>query len=254
MPQPDVQLPTGHRLAYFDTIDSTNAEALRRAEAGERGPLWICAAEQFAGRGRMGRGWMSPAGNLHASLLLRTACPVDTALQLVFVAGLAVHDAVSDLCPEPLQLKWPNDLLLAGRKLAGVLIESVGAGEGTGATVVVGTGLNLASHPEEALRPATDLAAHSIALKAPEALQRLAVATAAWLEVWGEGAGFEKIRRSWEEKALPVGEEIRVRVNDDERLGTYAGIDGMGALRMIETDGSEARITTGDVFLRAPGH
>ncbi|MCG8560801.1 MAG: biotin--[acetyl-CoA-carboxylase] ligase [Hyphomicrobiales bacterium] len=254
MPQPDVQLPTGHRLACFDTIDSTNAEALRRAELGEHGPLWICAAEQCAGRGRMGRGWASPAGNLHASLLLRTACPVDTALQLVFVAGLAVHDAVSDLCREPLQLKWPNDLLLSGRKLAGVLIESVGGSERPGATIVVGTGLNLVAHPEEALRPATDLAAHSIDLAVPEALQRLATATATRLETWAEGAGFAQIRESWEERALPVGEAIRVRINDHERLGTYAGIDAMGALRMIETGGNETRITTGDVFLQASGH
>ena len=88
----------------------------------------------------------------------------------------------------------------------------------------------------------------------PEALERLATATAARLETWAEGAGFAQIRESWEERALPVGEAIRVRINDHERLGTYAGIDAMGALRMIETGGDETRITTGDVFLQAPGH
>ncbi|MGI9382164.1 MAG: biotin--[acetyl-CoA-carboxylase] ligase [Methyloligellaceae bacterium] len=253
MRQPDVQLPTGYRLAYYETIDSTNAEALRLAEAGEPGPVWICAGEQSAGRGRMGRGWVSPAGNLHASLLLRTACPVDTALQLVFVAALAAHDAVADLCQEPLQLKWPNDLLLAGRKLAGVLIESVGGSDRAGATIVIGTGLNLAAHPEDALKPATDLAAHSIALGVPEALERLARATAARLETWGEGTGFDAIRTGWEERALPIGAEVRVRLNDRDRLGTYAGIDPTGAMRLMEAGGGELRVTTGDVFLAAPG-
>lgn len=253
MRQPDVPLPTGYRLAFFETIDSTNAEALRLAEAGEPGPIWIWAREQTAGRGRMARGWASPVGNLYASLLLRTACPVDTALQLVFVAGLAAHDAVSDLCQGSLQLKWPNDLLLAGRKLAGVLIESIAGAEAAGATVVIGTGLNLVAHPKDALRPATDLSAHSITLDAAAAFERLAEATAARLEAWGEGAGFEPIRTSWEERALPIGAEIRVRLSDGERCGIYAGIDSTGALRLIETGGDELRVTTGDVFLDGPG-
>ena len=228
---------------------------LRRAELGEGGPLWICAAEQCAGRGRMGRGWASPAGNLHASLLLRTACPVDTALQLVFVAGLAVHDAVSDLCREPLQLKWPNDLLLSGRKLAGVLIESIGGSEGPGATICRRDG-------PQSRRPSgggaeTGDRPHGPFHRPCRARRRCSGWPRQRPPGWRPGARGRASRRSaraGRKRALPVGEAIRVRVNDHERLGTYAGIDAMGALRMIETGGNETRITTGDVFLQAPGH
>lgn len=252
MKQPDVVLPAGYRLAFFNKVESTSAEALRRAEGGEPEGLWVWALKQSAGRGRAGRRWESPPGNLYASLLLRPSCSMETALQLVFVAGLALHDTVDGAFRGRALLKWPNDLLLAGRKSGGILLESVATTANEGVTVVIGTGLNLACHPANALTPATDLASHGIVLTPNQGFERLARATARRLAAWREGAGFERIRADWEERAMPVGQDIRVRVGDGDRMGTYAGIDAKGALRLRDADGSEHRITTGDVFLAAP--
>src|SRR5712692_4211667 len=126
-------------VKFLDFVDSTNAEALRLAKARERGPLWIVAKEQSAGRGRRGRAWTSPAGNLHATLLLTDPSPPAVAPQLGFVAGLALCDAVAVAAPSlasRLALKWPNDLLCGGRKIAGILIE----GEGDPVAAAVGIG------------------------------------------------------------------------------------------------------------------
>lgn len=195
---------------------------------------------------------MSPKGNLYASLLLRPACGPETALQLVFVAGLALHDVVHGACGERMCLKWPNDLLVAGRKCGGILLESTGTTAGEGTVIVIGTGLNLASHPDHALYPATDLASHGAVLAPGEAFERLARATARRLETWREGAGFDRIRADWEDRSMPLGQQIRVRVGGGERMGTYAGIDRTGTLRLRDAEAAEHRITTGDVFLDAP--
>jgi BirA family transcriptional regulator, biotin operon repressor / biotin---[acetyl-CoA-carboxylase] ligase len=134
-------------LIRLDTIDSTNAEALRRAWAGERGPLWIVAERQSAGRGRRGRSWVSPPGNLHATLLVSDPAPAALVPQLGFVAGLALHDAAAAAAPPlapRLALKWPNDLLCGGRKIAGILVE----GEGDPvAAAAIGFGVNCREHP-----------------------------------------------------------------------------------------------------------
>lgn len=250
----DVALPTGYRLAFHELLDSTNAEALRRAAAGEAGHLWVWAAAQSAGRGRSGRQWESLSGNLFASLLLRPACGLETALQLVLVAGLAAHDTVAGLLDggpsDPsLTLKWPNDLLLGDEKVAGILIESMSAAPETGCTVVVGTGINLAAHPGQALYPATNLASHGLDVAPGDAFERLAEATVTWLEVWREGAGIEAIRQAWEARAIAIGRPIRVRLATGDLEGTYAGIDETGALRLAQADGSETRVTAADVFL-----
>src|SRR5260370_34376250 len=149
-------LSSGAAVKFLDFVDSTNAEALRLAKAGERGPLWIVAKEQSPGRGRRGRAWISPVGNLHTTLMLIDPAPAAAAPQLGFVAGLALHDAavaaVPALAPR-LALKWPNDLLDAGRKIAGILIEC----EGDPVTVAVGIGVNCRHHPDTTEFPATDL-------------------------------------------------------------------------------------------------
>ena len=138
----------GVRLLTYDEIDSTNAEALRLLRQGERGPLWISAQRQSAGRGRRGRKWVSVPGNLHASLLLTEPGPAEHWPQLAFVAALAVHDAIVEVAPEIrplLELKWPNDLLLSGAKFAGILIEGEGGEEG--GAVAIGIGVNCTAHP-----------------------------------------------------------------------------------------------------------
>src|SRR5499426_1602908 len=146
----------GVRLVSHEVLASTNAEALSLATAGERGPLWITAGRQSAGRGRRGRTWTSEAGNLFASLLLTEPALPEHWSELSFVAALAIHDAIADLAPSvrpQLAIKWPNDLLLGEAKFAGILTEAEGAG-----TVVVGIGINCISHPAETEYPATDLA------------------------------------------------------------------------------------------------
>ena len=163
---------TGASLISHDTLGSTNAEALSLARAGERGPLWITAARQTAGRGRRGNVWTSEPGNLHASLLLTDNAPAAHLPELCFVAALAVRDAVGAAAPSlssRLRLKWPNDLLLDGAKLAGILIEAESVGGKT--ATVAGIGINCAHHPHDAGYPATDLSAHGRPVT-PDALFR----------------------------------------------------------------------------------
>jgi BirA family biotin operon repressor/biotin-[acetyl-CoA-carboxylase] ligase len=149
----------GYRLAAHDVLGSTNAEALAKARGGDTGPLWVAAGEQTAGRGRRGREWISTPGNLYATLLLFDPAPADTAAQLAFVAGLAVYDALLECArelTEGLALKWPNDVLYANRKLAGILIESeMASGK---LAVAIGIGVNCVRHPAQTSFPATDLA------------------------------------------------------------------------------------------------
>src|SRR5579871_1315253 len=159
----DTAAPAG--IIGLDRIDSTNAEALRRARAGQCGPLWVVAKEQSAGRGRRGRAWASPVGNLYATLMLTDPAPPAAAAQLGLVAGLAVHDAAVAVAPvlaPRLALKWPNDLLCAERKIAGILIE----GEGDPVTVAVGIGVNCRCHPHATEFPATDFAAEGAEVQA----------------------------------------------------------------------------------------
>src|SRR3954467_5637060 len=145
----------GVRTIAYETLGSTNAEALARARAGERGPLWITAAAQSAGRGRRGNVWVSTPGNLFATLLLIPPSEPAVASQLSFVAALALHDAVAECAPQIgplLKVKWPNDLLLGGAKLAGILIE---AESDPAYAVAIGIGVNCAAHPADTPYPAT---------------------------------------------------------------------------------------------------
>jgi len=235
------------RHETFDTLGSTNAEALTRARAGERGPLWITARRQEAGRGRRGNAWASPPGNLYASLLLAEPSPPPVAPQLSFVAALALHDALGENAPQlgpALKLKWPNDVLLGGAKLAGILIE----GESEPAfAVVIGIGVNCASHPAGTRVPATDLAAVGT-LVTPEALfAALGAAMARRLKQWAHGEGFAGIRAAWLKRAAGLGEPIRVRLPARELTGRFCGLDEAGRLQ-LEQPGGIIAVTAGEVF------
>jgi len=248
-----VKTPKGFRLVHCETIDSTNSEAMRRAHNGEPSGLWIWAETQSAGRGRSGRKWESARGNLFASLLLRLNCPIQTALQLSFVAGIALHEAVTRIAPADLSrafaLKWPNDLLLQDMKIGGILIESFELGTKPGSTAVIGTGLNVSGHPNHALYPATDLAAHGLIATPASVLGELVTAMAEWLEVWDEGAGFAAIREAWLSRSVQIGRPVRIRLEGGDVSGVFGGIDEMGSMRLIDGEGAEKRITAGDVFL-----
>ncbi len=245
-----VALPDSFRLQFHHELDSTNAEGLRLLAGGEAENLWIWALHQTGGRGRHGRSWQSLEGNLFASLLLRPRCDARTASQLGFVGAIAVHDAVAELAAEEqadLALKWPNDLLLNGKKAAGLLLESTSDGDGR-LSLVMGIGLNLAAHPPDVPFPATDLACHGIAASPHEAMQQLARAMARWLTVWNEGRGFARVRVAWDERSLAKGTALQVRIAEERLNGSYQGLDENGGLILARTDGSERRITTGEVF------
>jgi len=249
-----ITMPEEYRLARFEVIDSTNSEAMRRARNGEPAGLWIWAESQTAGRGRSGRRWISEKGNLFVSLLLRPRCPLETAMQLSLVAGVALQDTVSTVAgphvpSNELALKWPNDLLLSGKKIGGILLESFDAVPDKGCGVVIGTGLNIASHPSDTLYPAADLAAHGISPSPAAVLEHLAASTKSWLGVWAEGAGFAAIREAWLTRSIPIGQSVRIKLETGEIFGAYAGIDETGSMRLIDEKGAEMRITAGDVFL-----
>ena len=245
------KLPQGYRLLKMESVDSTNAEARRRADVGEPGPLWIWSARQSQGRGRGGREWVSQHGNLFASLLIRLNVPLQVASQLALVAGIAAYDTIAKLIAyegrSELLLKWPNDVMLAGEKIAGLLLENVGSATGDKSIVVIGTGINLASYPEKVAQPAVSLAAYGMAVTPADALESLAKNTHDWLARWGEGYGFPTVRRAWLDRAGPTGRPLTVRLNGEETEGTYAGLDSDGALRLKTADG-ERKVTAGDVF------
>jgi BirA family transcriptional regulator, biotin operon repressor / biotin---[acetyl-CoA-carboxylase] ligase len=260
-----IALGAGVRLESLATTGSTNAEARRRAQQGDNGPLWITATTQTQGRGRYGRTWISPPGNLYASLLLRDPSPFEAAPQLAFVAGLALRDAIAlekaALAPR-LLFKWPNDLLLDGRKCAGILIEgeaTPGAGAQNGFIAVIGVGVNCTGHPSAADGigfPATDLAAHGATITPEHLFARLSATLWHRLAQWDRSRGFAAILRDWLTHVRGIGEPIVVRSGDTEMQGRFIGLDQAGRLLLERPDGSLTQIAAGDVFpftVRAPG-
>jgi BirA family biotin operon repressor/biotin-[acetyl-CoA-carboxylase] ligase len=239
--------PESVRHIALDAIGSTNAEALALARGGQRGPVWITAKMQTQGKGRSGRNWISPPGNLYATLLLSDPCAPAVAPQLAFVAGLAAHDAVFECAPQlasKLALKWPNDLLVDGKKVAGILIESETSPV---LEIAIGIGVNCSSHPAGTLYPATDLAAHAANVSADTLFAALSHAMHRRLSQWKEGAGFAQIRADWLARAAGVGETIRVRLPEREFSGRFEGLDEAGRLLVLDS-GRVTAVTAGDVF------
>ena len=235
------------RIIFLDVVDSTNAQALRRAKAGERGPLWIVAKEQSGGRGRRGRVWVSPVGNLYATLMLTDPGPARAAPQLGFVAALALHDAAVAAAPalaSRLALKWPNDLLCAGRKIAGILIE----GEGNPVAVAIGIGVNCRHHPDATELPATDFAAEGADVDAATLFRHLVEAMQARVTLWNRGGGFAAVRAAWLSRALGLGQPIRVRLAEREMTGRFETIDDAGRLVLRTAKGEVEAVAAGDVF------
>ena len=224
---------------------STNADLLGLAESGVAEGLWLRAERQTAGRGRQGRVWESPAGNLYASTLVRLRPHDPPAAGLALVTAVALEEAVRLWLPAAaaLQIKWPNDLLLAGAKLSGILLERQGN------AVVIGMGVNLAHHPEALDRPTTSVAAHAPPPPPEVFVEVLAETFARWLERWrGEGLG--PVRTRWLERAHPLGTALTARLPDGESVeGLFGGLDGEGALILRLADGRTRAIHAGDLFL-----
>lgn len=235
-------LATGHPVLHFDRIDSTNLEARRLAESGERGPLWILADEQTLGRGRHGRNWVSEPGNLYATYLFSIGEGPQVAAQVSFVAALAVHDCVTALRPDmAARIKWPNDVLVGGAKFCGVLPEVVGESP---TRIAIGCGVNIAHAPQGTPYPVAALGA-DLGLNA--VLQALDASLTRRLAQWDEGRGFATIRADWAARALGLGGAVTATAGGVRMTGTFMGLAGDGALLLGQGDGTTIPIHAGEV-------
>ena len=247
---PSHSLPPGVAHLALGDVGSTNAEAMALARDGERGPLWVTAERQLQGRGRRGRPWVSEAGNLYASLLLTDPAPIDRLGPLPLVAALGVYNALRPFfarTPQALAIKWPNDILVDGAKVNGILLESEVL-PGGGLAAVIGCGINCAHHPQGTPYPATSLRDCGVEVT-PEALfPRLAHAMAAELARWRGGAGFAAIREDWLRAARGLGEPVRVQMADGVLEGRFADLDAKGYLLVEKSNGEVATVSAGDLF------
>jgi BirA family biotin operon repressor/biotin-[acetyl-CoA-carboxylase] ligase len=242
-------LPEGFRLHRYDTIGSTNDEAKALARGGAPDGTIVWADEQTAGRGRRGRIWRSPPGNLYLSLVLRPDGAPSRAAQLGFVAALGLGDALKPLMGPrpPLRYKWPNDLLANGKKLAGILLESETSATDRVDFVVIGIGVNIIAAPEDVEFPATSLATEGVTDVTPALLlEGFARHFAGWARRWRE-EGFAPLRTAWLEGASGLGERLRVRLDHETLFGRFQGLDDDGALVLDAADGRR-RIAAGEVF------
>lgn len=246
-------LPDGYLLRHLEQVDSTNDEARRMAEQGVAAPHWIVADVQTAGRGRRGRAWASPSGNLMTTLYLPGAqLQPSEAGQLAFVAGLALESTVRQFvgARAAVSLKWPNDVLIDGKKASGILLES-NIRDTKLTWLAIGLGLNLASHPDDTPYPATDIAA--ITDKAPTNLQALEVLAAAFdtlYRQWRMGS-FATILQAWRLVAHGLGGPMVARLESNEIEGIFLDIDDSGALLLKDGEGETHVIEAGDVFFPA---
>ena len=243
-------LPAGWRLEARAWVGSTNEDAKRLALAGAPEFTLIWALEQKQGRGRRGRSWSSPRGNLYLSLVLRPEVAAGEAAQIGFVAAVALAETLRPLLPPgaEIALKWPNDVLIGRRKVSGILPEAVSGEAGRVEALILGIGVNVASHPEGSAWPATDLAAEGAKIALEPLLERLAAALDRWIGIWGR-EGFAPVRARWMESALGAGERMELRLEHRVLAGRFIEIDAEGALLLAPTDGSPPqKIRAGEVF------
>jgi BirA family biotin operon repressor/biotin-[acetyl-CoA-carboxylase] ligase len=244
-----LRVPDGYRVIEFDDIDSTNLEAARQAAAGAPDGTVIWAKAQTGGRGRRGRAWASPAGNLYCSILMRPTEPAQTATQIGFVVSLAGAEAARGALPADrlVALKWPNDILVSGRKVAGILLESQSSAPGRLDWLVAGFGLNVTSHPDVVEYPASDLRAEGASTTARDMLEAYLQFFARWRARW-RSEGFAPVRAAWTGLAVGLGRDIKVRLTDETLEGRFRALDDDGGLVLELADGNLRVITSGQVF------
>ncbi len=259
-------LKQGYRVEGHHTVGSTNALALERATGGDAGNLWICALKQESGRGRRGRAWETPVGNLAATLLIVGSHDPKRAATLGFVAGLSLSDALQAAIPgaslsvaadaggtkdgSRFALKWPNDVLADGAKLAGILLESTFLPNGRFA-VAVGIGVNVVAHPSDLPYPATSLQALGSDLSAEALFTSLSGAWASNVALWDEGRGLSAIRDRWLDRAAGLGGDVAVRLDGAVLRGTFETIDEDCRFVIRLNDGSLTQIAAGGVHFGA---
>lgn len=248
----------GYRLAAFDQIGSTNAEAMSCARDGVRGPMWFVTSEQTAGRGRRHRPWIAPRGNLASSVLEVIDVSPSVAATLGFAAGLALDQALRRVSAEAalrwsgsdqlkFRLKWPNDVLAGTKKLAGILLEAEATADNQVA-VVVGIGTNVVAAPEHTPTPATSLAALGVQISAEELFAELSDAWVEFRGIWDNGRGFDAIRKLWLPRAAGLGEKIVVHTGGAPLEGTFDTLDETGCLIIRMSDGKRVPVAAGDVY------
>ncbi len=239
----------GYRRQSFGAVGSTNDLAFEAAASGDTGNLWVTGERQTAGRGRQGRDWVSEPGNLYASLLLPAVTDISVIAQLPLVAAVAICDGLEGVCGPAgagrFTIKWPNDLLLDGHKVAGILAESRLSG-GLQA-VVIGFGVNCALAPDLADTHATSLAAGGMPVAPDDLFLALAEAMADRMTQWDDGNGFLAIRTSWLSRAARLDQPIVVKLPRQTVTGRFGGIDFDGRL-VLNGPSGEMVISAGDVF------
>jgi BirA family biotin operon repressor/biotin-[acetyl-CoA-carboxylase] ligase len=243
------KFPPRYRLISFDSIGSTNEEAMRLARNGAAAGTLLWALEQTAGRGRRGRTWVSPRGNLYASLILRPDCSASRASQLGFVVALAIGGAIETVCPGlDVSYKWPNDVLINGRKIAGILAESEMNLHGKLSFVVIGVGVNLTVAPQDTEFLATSIKDEGWGEVEPGAmLAEFARHFNRWENSW-QTEGFAPVRAAWlAQAAISSGRPIRVRLGTSWLDGRFIDLNEEGAL-LLDTPGERRQISAGEVF------
>lgn len=255
----DAARAEGYRLHVHERLESTNTQALALAASGEAGPLWVVAHRQEAGRGRRGNLWVSPPGNLAASLLFPVrGVPRERIATFGFVAGLALAEALADLrapggdCARmdalrEFRLKWPNDVLYEGGKLAGILLETE-TGPGGRLALVAGFGVNVEAAPEGLPYAATSLRAAGLVADAAGVFQHLTGRMAQAVRLWNEARNFPAIRQRWLARANGLGEPVSVRRDGGILAGTFETIYEEGRLVILAPDGARQIVTAGDVY------
>jgi BirA family transcriptional regulator, biotin operon repressor / biotin---[acetyl-CoA-carboxylase] ligase len=225
-------------VKHYATIDSTNSQARRLHDAGERGPFWVLADEQTAGRGRLARKWVSEKGNLYSTLVLPTTYIDVTILpQIGFVVALAVSDVAMRHAGD-VKLKWPNDVLVGGAKVSGILCEVLSPD-----VIAIGCGINVAHAPQGLNYPAT----HLRVTTSDEVFAHYGKQLSHWLAVWQ--AGFPTIRDTWMSRAMGIGEAVTMTVQSQVHTGVFEGIDHHGAIILKKPDGFYLTLHAGDLTI-----
>ena len=237
------------RVRALAEVGSTNVLAMEAARAGDPGGLWILGGRQVEGRGRRARPWVSEPGNLYASYLVLDPASGDRLAQLPLVAALALSEAVDEMCGTYAlaKLKWPNDQLVDGAKISGILLEATSLPNGSRA-VVMGFGLNLVHHPDLADYRAADLAGLGYQVDVGQAFAALAGSLERRLVSWNGEAGGDRLMADWQARATGLGKAIRVRFDSGETHGIFEGLDEIGRLRLRLEDGTLTSVSAGDVF------
>lgn len=244
----------GYRLEAFDEIGSTNMEAIARGRDGDRGAIWFVTTMQTAGRGRRQRAWIAPRGNLASSVLEVLEVAPATAATLGFAAGLATEAALRKVSVEAAlragqmkyELKWPNDVLVGGRKLVGISLDAEGIGDRL--AIVAGIGTNIVGAPQGMPTPAISLAELGVQISAEELFVALSDSWVEFRGIWDNGRGFGEIRRRWLDRAANLGQPVAITSAGATIEGTFDTIDEQGCLIVRTAAGRLLPVTAGDVF------